>query len=120
MLARPVVVRAASTLPGIPPVQAALSFNPSAATNGRRCPFTTARFGSASWRSMSVTHNASGRSALKFRFTRSGALVASGSETVVKTFLRRRLTPSMLNRPGSDGGLFYWFPTLAGSACWAA
>ena len=25
-----------------------------------------------------------------------------------------------LNRPGSDGGSGYWFPTPAGSACWAA
>jgi hypothetical protein len=44
---------------------------------------------------MSVTHRASGRSAVKFRFTRSGALVASGADTVVNTFLRRRLVPSM-------------------------
>ena len=25
-----------------------------------------------------------------------------------------------LNRPGSDGGSGYWFPTPAGSVCWAA
>ena len=25
-----------------------------------------------------------------------------------------------LNRPGFDGGSGYWFPTPAGSACWAA
>ena len=36
---------------------AALSFNQPAATSWRRCPFITARFESASWRSMSVTHN---------------------------------------------------------------
>ncbi len=43
----------------------------------------------------SVTHSASGRSAVKSRFTRSGARLASGSAIVVKIFLRRRLTPSM-------------------------
>ncbi|HWJ64771.1 MAG TPA: AMP-binding protein [Acidimicrobiales bacterium] len=25
-----------------------------------------------------------------------------------------------VNRPGFDGGSGYWFPTPAGSACWAA
>ena len=28
--------------------------------------------------------------------------------------------PSTLNRPGSDGGSGYWFPTPVGAACWAA
>ena len=27
---------------------------------------------------------------------------------------------SVMNRPGSDGGSVYWFPTPAGSVCWAA
>jgi len=30
------------------------------------------------------------------------------------------LEVTQLNRPGSDGGSGYWFPTLAGSAGWAA
>jgi hypothetical protein len=42
----------------------------------------------------SVTHKASGRSAVKSRLTRSGARTASGSELVVNTF-RRRDTPRM-------------------------
>ncbi len=25
-----------------------------------------------------------------------------------------------LNRPGSDGGSFYWFPTPVGQVCWAS
>jgi hypothetical protein len=43
----------------------------------------------------SVTHKASGRSAVKSRLTRSGARVASGSWQVVNTFLRARETPWM-------------------------
>jgi hypothetical protein len=42
----------------------------------------------------SVTHKALGRSAVKFRFTRSSARTAAGSARVVKTF-RRRDTPQM-------------------------
>ncbi|CAN5838228.1 hypothetical protein BH23ACT5_BH23ACT5_14750 [soil metagenome] len=42
-----------------------------------------------------VTHNASGRSAVKFRLTRSGARTASGSAIVVNTLRRRRLIPSI-------------------------
>jgi hypothetical protein len=44
-----------------------------AATSPRRCPFTTARFKSTSWRSMSVTHNWSGPPWAKSRSTRSAA-----------------------------------------------
>jgi len=44
-----------------------------AATSRRRCPFTTARFKNASWRSKSHTHKTFGRSARKLRLTRSGA-----------------------------------------------
>ena len=43
--------------PPRPGDQAALSFNAPAATSRWRCPFTTARFESASWRSMSHAHN---------------------------------------------------------------
>ena len=46
---------------------------PTAATVGRRCPFITARFESASWRSMSATHRSSGRLAEQSRFNRSRA-----------------------------------------------
>ena len=53
VLARPGIVRAACHPPPRPWDQAALSFSTPAATGARRCPFTTARFKSASWRSMS-------------------------------------------------------------------
>ena len=33
---------------------------------------------------------------------------------------RRPLATSTMNRPGFDGGSGYWFPTPAGSVCWAA
>lgn len=51
--------------------QAALSFIRSAATDRRRCPFTTARFNSASWRSKSPTQSRFGAVAVKSRSTRS-------------------------------------------------
>jgi len=53
-----------STLTPCPGDQAVLSFRRPAATGRQRCPFTTARFSSASWRSMSATHRRSGRSAV--------------------------------------------------------
>jgi hypothetical protein len=31
-----------------------------------------------------------------------------------------RSTNTTLNRPGSDGGSGYWFPTPIGVGCWAA
>jgi hypothetical protein len=43
----------------------------------------------------SVTHNAFGRVAVKFRSTRSAGRGAEGSGRVVRTFRRRRLTPSI-------------------------
>ena len=42
--------------PLVPGVRAALSFNVSATTDTRRCPFTTARLESASWRSTPLNH----------------------------------------------------------------
>ena len=54
------------------PDQAALSFSQPAATSWRRCPFTTARFKSASWRSMSWHHATSGGPGANRRRTRSG------------------------------------------------
>ena len=57
MLARPVVVRTASHPHPRPGDQAALSSRRPAATDRQRCPFTTARSNSASWRSKSVTHS---------------------------------------------------------------
>ena len=57
MLARPVVVRTASHPHPRPGDQAALSFQRPAATDRQRCPFTTARSNSASWRSKSVTQS---------------------------------------------------------------
>ena len=48
-----------------------------AATGQRRCPFTTARFNSASWRTMSVTHSRSGSWRAKLRSTRSLAVGVS-------------------------------------------
>ena len=50
-----------------PPDQAALSYNMLSATSIRRWSLTTARFKSASWRSMSVTHLLSGSNAVKSR-----------------------------------------------------
>ncbi len=44
-----------------------------AAMSQWRCPFTTAGFESASWRSMSATHRSSGRLAEQSRFNRSRA-----------------------------------------------
>jgi len=57
VLARPVVVRAAVHPHPHPGDQAALSFNRLAATSRWRCPFTTAGFKNASWRSKSATHH---------------------------------------------------------------
>jgi hypothetical protein len=34
--------------------------------------------------------------------------------------LATRTWPGPLNRPGSDGGSVYWFPTSCWLACWAA
>ena len=53
VLTRPGFVRAACRPPPRPRDQAALNFNRPAATSRWRCPFITARFESASWRSMS-------------------------------------------------------------------
>jgi hypothetical protein len=53
-----------------------------AATSPRRRPFTTARFKSTSWRSMSATHSRSGAGGVNCRPTRSGAGVAAGSRRV--------------------------------------
>ncbi len=82
VLARPGVVRAALHPPRRPPVQAALSFTRPAATGQKRCPFITARFKSASWRSMSPHHFSSGAAAPKSRPRRSGALRALRSALV--------------------------------------
>lgn len=61
----------------------------------------------------SVTHSASGRSPVNRRFTRSGALVASGSDRVVKTFFLSRDTPSMptsrMRRARADGAVCRFF-----------
>jgi hypothetical protein len=63
-----------------------------AATGQRRCPFTTTRFGSTSWRSRSATHSRSGPGGVKFRSTRSGAGAACGSRRV-RPRSRRRWQP---------------------------
>ena len=57
----------------------------------------------------SATHNSSGRVAVKFRFTRSGARVCSGSALVVKRFFARlaprrslaRMSRATWSRPAS-------------------
>ena len=54
VLACPVVVRAACHPPRRLPDQAALSFSEPAATGPRQCPFATAGFKNASWRSTSM------------------------------------------------------------------
>jgi len=71
------------------PSQAALSFNRPTATSRWRCPFTTAGFKSASWRSRSATHNRSGRPGANARPTRSGIVYPSGPGIVVRQ--RRRM-----------------------------
>ncbi len=59
-----------------------------AATSRRRCPFTTARFESASWRSMSASHNAVGLIPDEVPVDQIVAGWACGSRIVVRT--RRR------------------------------
>ena len=87
VLARPVVVRAAvHPNPPFQKVQAALSFNVSAATSTKRWPPTTARLENAWWRSPSATHRRSGPSASKLRSTRSAGRAASSSGMVVRRF----------------------------------
>ena len=73
-----------STLPPVPGVQAALSFNMPAATSTRRCPFTTARSENASWRSISATHRRFGPSASKSRSTKSAGRFASSAGIVMR------------------------------------
>ncbi len=67
--------------------------HPPAATGGPRRNLTSTRSHSASWRSKSASHSASGRSALTSRCTRSGLRVAAGSAIVVRQGLPRRLAP---------------------------
>jgi hypothetical protein len=100
-------------IPSVPTGQAALSFNQPAATGRRRCPSITARSNSASWRSMSATHNWSGAGGVKLRSTRSGAGAACGSRLVSPRSRRRwqpwrpaahislatRLRPTCTSRP---------------------
>lgn len=64
-----------------------------------------------------MTHSASGRVALKCRFTKSGARVASRSCRVVKTFLRSRDTPTM---PNSRMRRATWSRPMSWPARWAA
>ena len=59
------------------PDQAAVSFNQPAATGRRRCPFTTARFNGASWRTTSMTHSRSGPTGSNARLTRSSVVSPS-------------------------------------------
>src|SRR4051794_24861216 len=60
----------------------------------------------------------------------SGMAMQFGSRVLARAVVALRNITTMLavpasrsrgmNRPGSDGGLFYWFPTPVGAACWAA
>lgn len=66
--------RCQGCLPPLPPCRGSdcPQLQPAAATTGRRCPFITARFGSASWRSMSQLHTEFGVEAMSSGFLWAG------------------------------------------------
>ncbi|MDP5183742.1 hypothetical protein QOZ88_13965 [Blastococcus sp. BMG 814] len=47
-------------------------------------------------------------------------LILDKNTALAVTYLTGRTCAHNLNRPGSDGGSFYWIPTPAGSVRWAA
>jgi len=67
----------------------------------------------------SASHSASGRVAVKSRLTRSGALSAVGSETVVRHGLPRRLAPTIpcwrISRRTRSRPTFSWPARLSAS-----
>ena len=69
-----------STLPGVPRFRLPPAFHRSATTDQRRCPFITARFNSASWRSKSPHH---------FWFTSEAENPVPGSRGLPFCFLAR-------------------------------
>ena len=107
--------RCQGCFPPLPPFRAwaALSFNVSAATDTRRCPFTTARLENASWRSRSANHSRSGRSASKLRSTRSAGLAASSSGMVVRRF-------SPLTTPFRPSRRMRWWRSIGRIVSYAA